>query len=316
MSQNRSKVAVGSFVLGALALLVLGIAMLGGGNLFSNNLEYRLYFDGSVSGLSVGAPVVFRGVPLGNVTHISLEANRDGSVTIPVHIRINESAIGTSRPQEEFTDEERIEVMGRLVQRGLRGRLQLQSLITGQYRVELDFYPNAPAKYRSHDPRTEIPTIASSIDQLQRNLASLPLKEMTLSLQDVLTRLSEILTSDDIERGIRNFANTFEEAHTLLVASRETQQALTEAATGLSHLTAQTSGQLPAALTSLSQTLEAYRQVAISAQGLVGRNAPAVTELQRLLQEANAAMRAMRTLAETLQRNPESLLMGRPGGRR
>ena len=317
MSQSRSKVAVGSFVLGALALLVLGIALLGGGNLLSDDLEYRLYFDGSVSGLSVGAPVVFRGVPLGSVTHISLEANpRDGSVTIPVHIRINERAIGTPRPREHFTDEERIAVLGKLVQRGLRARLQLQSLITGQYRVELDFYPNAPAKYRSNDPRTEIPTMTSPIDQLQRSLASLPLKEMTLSLQDVLTRLSDILASSDIERGLKNFADTFGEAHHLLLASRETQQAITMAAPDLSRLSAQAAGSLPASLTSLSQTLEAYRQVALSTQALVGRNAPAVNELQSLLREANAAMRALRALAETLQRNPESLLLGRHGGRR
>ena len=74
MNSQSYKTTVGAFVLGGLALLVLGIMLLGGGRLFSNDLEYVMYFDGSVSGLSTGAPVVFRGVPMGSVTRINLVA--------------------------------------------------------------------------------------------------------------------------------------------------------------------------------------------------------------------------------------------------
>ena len=65
---------VGAFVLGGIGLFALGLVLLAGNRLFSNDLEYVLYFDGSVSGLSIGAPVVFRGVPMGSVTQISLVA--------------------------------------------------------------------------------------------------------------------------------------------------------------------------------------------------------------------------------------------------
>ena len=91
MNSQSYKTTVGAVVLGGLALLVLGIILLGGGRLFSNDLEYVLYFDGSVSGLTTGAPVVFRGVPMGSVTRINLVANaRDSNVTIPVYVRIDE----------------------------------------------------------------------------------------------------------------------------------------------------------------------------------------------------------------------------------
>jgi len=110
MNSQSYKTTVGAFVLGGLALLVLGIMLLGGGRLFSNDLEYVMYFDGSVSGLSTGAPVVFRGVPMGSVTRINLVANaRDSNVTIPVYIRIDERsfvrASGAAAPSESFQQE-------------------------------------------------------------------------------------------------------------------------------------------------------------------------------------------------------------------
>ena len=70
MAKQSFKTAVGAFVIGGLTLLLAGIILLGGGRMFSDDIEYVLYFDGSVSGLSIGAPVVFRGVPMGQVTRI------------------------------------------------------------------------------------------------------------------------------------------------------------------------------------------------------------------------------------------------------
>ena len=105
MAKQSFKTAVGAFVIGGLTLLVAGIILLGGGRMFSDDIEYVLYFDGSVSGLSIGAPVVFRGVPMGQVTRISLEANpRDASVTIPVYIRLDENSIVRAGVAGELTD--------------------------------------------------------------------------------------------------------------------------------------------------------------------------------------------------------------------
>ena len=90
MSLAKHKTALGFFSLLALGLLLFGIIALGGGKLFKHDTQFVLYFGSSVSGLSVGAPVVFRGVPLGSVTHISLVANANKSnVTIPVNISID-----------------------------------------------------------------------------------------------------------------------------------------------------------------------------------------------------------------------------------
>ena len=84
MASRTQKTAVGAFVIGGLLLFAVGIVALGGGRMLSSATEYVLYFDGSVSGLQIGSPVVFRGVPLGSVTRIALEARPgDAGPTIP-----------------------------------------------------------------------------------------------------------------------------------------------------------------------------------------------------------------------------------------
>ena len=209
MAKQSFKTAVGAFVIGGLTLLVAGIILLGGGRMFSDDIEYVLYFDGSVSGLSIGAPVVFRGVPMGQVTRISLEANpRDASVTIPVYIRLDENSIVRAGVAGELTDNFRQEILRRLIQRGLRARLQLQSLITGQYRVELDFLPNTHANFRSPMPDREIPTLPSPIDTLQRTVDSLPLEEMARATEDILEKVNAALAGAALERGLTAFATS------------------------------------------------------------------------------------------------------------
>ena len=284
MAKQSFKTAVGAFVIGGLALLVAGIILLGGGRMFSDDIEYVLYFDGSVSGLNIGAPVVFRGVPMGQVTRISLEANpRDASVTIPVYIRLDENSIVRAGVTGELTDNFRQEILRRLIQRGLRARLQLQSLITGQYRVELDFLPNTPANFRSPMPDREIPTLPSPIDTLQRTVASLPLEEMARTTAGILEKLNAALSGDALERGLKAFATTFEEAQ---------------------------------ALQSTRDAMNNVSSVSLATKAVVERNAPLTQELRRLIQESAAAVRSLRAFMDVLERNPEALLRGKQGSRR
>lgn len=322
MNSQTYKTTVGAFVLGGLALLVLGIMLLGGGRLFSNDLEYVLYFDGSVSGLSTGAPVVFRGVPMGSVTRINLVANaRDSNVTIPVYVRIDEHsfvrASGVASPSESFQQE----IIRRMVQRGLRARLQLQSLITGQYRVELDFYPSTPANFRSATPDTEIPTIPSPIDTLQSTLSQMPLEQMVNSISAVLQNLAQGLDDDKLGKALTAFTNTFQETYSLLhegTLRHNSEQVLKN----LSSASAAVEKELPAtmvafreAMQSMAVAAEQLRVATSSAQSVLGRDSPTMNDFRRLLKESTEAMRAMRALANMLERNPEALLKGRQGTR-
>jgi len=72
MSKQANKSLIGAFVVGAMVLVVAGILTFGSGQFMKELRKYVLYFDGSIKGLSVGAPVIFRGVKVGEVTNIKV----------------------------------------------------------------------------------------------------------------------------------------------------------------------------------------------------------------------------------------------------
>lgn len=321
MTPQFYRTMVGAFVIGAIALFTLGVILLGGGRLFSNDVEYILYFDGSVSGLSIGAPVVFRGVPMGSVTKISLVANaRDSNVTIPVTIRIDENSF-IRNSGRALSEADQQEIIRKMVERGLRARLQLQSLITGQYRVELNFFPDTPMNFRSSTPDMEIPTVPSPIDTLQRTLARIPIDQLAGSLSLILENVSEAVDNGKLKAAIEAFTATFRETQALLADSplRHSLESTLSQVEGASRaMQKELPGALAAfrsAMQNLAEASERFRRVASSAENTLGRDSPTMNDMRRLLKEAIAAARSLHNLAEMLERNPEALLMGRQGKR-
>ena len=314
---------IGFFTIIGIALFLAGIFYLGGKKLFSSKSEYVLYFERSVSGLSIGAPVVFRGVPLGSVTRISLVFDpRSSTVTIPVYIHLDEDSIvrksGRGIP-EVYHDS----IVRQMVQNGLRAKLQMQSLVTGQYRIELDYQKNSTPIFRSSNPNYEIPTVPSPIDQLEQNLSQIPIREISKAFQNILLSLSNALQDgEELKAGIASFHGSFaaieqlvNSAKPLVTKAEDILQKVDNAAGGVNK-------ELPAILASLKRTLEELsatsvkiKQISIFAQSLMSQNSPAAQDLRRLLKEAGDAARSFHNLADLLNRNPEALFSGKRGAR-
>ena len=70
MGRRANPTVIGAFIIGAVALIVIGLLVLGRGQFFSDTQTFVLYFDGSIKGLNIGAPVDFQGVRIGSVTDI------------------------------------------------------------------------------------------------------------------------------------------------------------------------------------------------------------------------------------------------------
>lgn len=323
MSTAVNKARVGIFVVGALTLFVVGLVILGGKNLFSNDIDYVLYFDGSVSGLNIGAPVVFRGVPLGNVTKINLVANvRDEGVTIPVHIRIDEGSIVRLGSRDMLTDAMREELIQRMVQRGLRARLQLQSFITGQYRVELDFFPDTPARYHSNDHDNEIPTVPSQLDEFQRALAKMPLESIATALNTTLDGISRLVSKGDVQIALGAMREAFEQARDLLESMKPLREDARKTLTSFNQTAVTMDKQLPEAMASFQLAMNGIAAAAgqmqrtlASAGGVVSRDSRTIRDFTQALKEFTAAARAVRSLATMLEQHPEALLRGKGGNR-
>lgn len=321
MSLQAHKTVVGAFVVLGIALFTAGLVVLGGGRFFSESLKYVLYFDGSVSGLSIGAPVVFRGVPMGSVTRISLVANaRDSNVTIPVTISIDDkSFIRASGAQ--LSEEAQSEIIQRMVERGLRARLQLSSLITGQYRVELDFFPNTPMNFRSSNPDSEIPTVPSPIDTMQKALARIPIDQIMDSVSAIIANLNDALGDGKLKEGIAAFTAAFDEMKSLF-ASSEVRKALDGAAGEIKGAASSVRKELPAAIAAFRETMnsftraaEQFRKIGNTADAIISRDSPTMNDIRRALADVAQAARSLRNFVDMLERNPEALIKGRQGTR-
>ena len=195
MSKKANMTAIGVFVVGAIFLLIVGISVFGSGRLFQRSDKYVLFFDGSVKGLSAGAPVVFRGVKIGSVKSVNLlydSATRD--VYIPVVIEVELSRVKGIREKVGYPN------YGRLIEEGLRARLDIQSFVTGQLLVSLDFYPDTPAKLAGIMPQyPELPTIPMSKD-IFAIAQELPIKEIGNNIREATAGINKLVNSEGFRR--------------------------------------------------------------------------------------------------------------------
>lgn len=191
MSRKASKAAIGIFVTGALALLVAGISVFGSGMMFKRADQYVLFFDGSVNGLSAGAPVVFRGVKIGNVKHVNLLYSPE---TMNVHIAV---VIEVELCQVKgLTECVGYPNYKKMIEEGLRARLEMQSFVTGQLMVMFDFYQNKPAKLLGiMNQYPELPTLPRT-PNLSDMMAEFPIKEIGQNVKEASAGINKLVNSE------------------------------------------------------------------------------------------------------------------------
>lgn len=191
MSRKANKTAIGIFVTGALALLVIGISVFGSGMLFKKADKYVLFFDGSVKGLSAGAPVVFRGVKVGNVEQVNLlYSPKTEDVHILVIIDVELSRVKGVPEHVGYPNYEE------LIKHGLRAQLDVQSFVTGQLIVSFDFYQDKPARLLGiMDQYPELPTLPMTPGVLNI-VQELPLKEIANNVNETMVGINKLVNSD------------------------------------------------------------------------------------------------------------------------
>jgi paraquat-inducible protein B len=194
---------IGGFVIGAIALIVIGLLVFGGTNWFVQRNKFIAYFPGSVNGLRAGAPVSFRGVTIGQVTEIKVMFNPETvSAQIPVVMELDPSQIQMTAPDPDASDRQDTE---RLIKAGLRAQLQSQSLLTGLLFVNLDFRKDASARrVGGPQPYPEIPTVPSELEQLQQTAG-----DVAAQLPSVISKLNDILGS--IDKDLRASSGDFQQ---------------------------------------------------------------------------------------------------------
>ncbi|MBF0489535.1 MAG: MCE family protein [Candidatus Omnitrophica bacterium] len=206
MSKKVNKTLMGVFVIGALALLLVAIVVFGSGELFKQTNKFVLYFDGSVKGLAIGAPVMFRGVSIGTVRNISLIYDaKAGTIMLPVIVEIEQGRIKGAPSFGEVGGDQK------MIALGLRAKLEVQSFLTGQLMISFDFYPDQPAKLRAIiNQYPELPTLPTSTDIFEL-MNEIPIKEISKNLEATSQGINRLVNSPDLQRSLYEMQNTFQE---------------------------------------------------------------------------------------------------------
>jgi len=294
MSEKPKATLIGIFVVGGLALAVAAILLLGGGRFLGSKVTYVAYFKGSIKGLSVGSPVLFRGVKVGEVSDIKMEFNlKDLSVRIPVFLECNTSLLtkvsGRQDPHDFFD---------KMVASGLKAQLQMQSIVTGQSIVALDFHPDKPLVLVGVDNQVpEIPTIPTTVQELSKTFEDIPVKELVAKLLSAVDGLNRLVRSPEIISSIRSINKTMVDVRTLLTTVNKEVGPLK---TGIND-TAEKA----------RDTMEKVDKVLTMVQGILADDSAPRYELDNALKELAGAARSMRLLAEYLEEHPESLIHGK-----
>lgn len=331
--RRASPFVIGAFVVGALAVLAVALIALPGQNWFKRPERVVMFFSGSVFGLQKGAPVVFRGVRIGDVTDISVHYDaKSDSFAIPVLAELDADAVrglDGRRGNEDIGH-----ALPTLIQRGLTAQLGTQSLLTGQLYVDLDFRTKPPGRTHGgyQGNATEIPTSATAFQALKDQLESVDFKKIVDDISQIANSARQLIAAPELKQGLKDFAATATHARSLAAQLDRRMTPLTRGAESAL-------ASVDRAGSKVSDTADRFSTTADRASELLDPKGPTVRDVQRavnelaqasaslreaadgdgpLLQqtertmrELSQAARALRSLARSLDAQPQQLLLGR-----
>lgn len=255
----------------------------------SNAQIWQLRFTETLRGLSVGAPVDFRGIQIGEVIAISPDVDVDAAdVGLQVDIAVFPERMQSRKDAtQDMSEADFRAFVDRLIKRGLRAQLRNGNLVTGQLYVAMDFFPNAgAAKIDWAGQPPQLPTQRGSLDELQATLGRIAAKLDRLPLDDIAAETRSAIAG--------------------LASAVERTEALMQRLDGLA------SNEVRAAVAETQQTMAEARAAVADGRRLLASDAPLQQDLRDSLQELSRAAQSLRHLTDMLERNPEALLRGKP----
>jgi paraquat-inducible protein B len=304
---------VGAFVMSGAALAVIGVVLIGGSQIFARRAHAVTYFAGSVAGLAVGAPVTFRGAKVGMVTRIGLRINlKDQSVKIPVDLELDPSLVTlVGRDHEDDRS-----VFLRLRKAGLQAQLAMQSFVTGELRVDLDFLPKSPSTTLGGNVNgDEIPSSPSTLQTLEAEMAALPLKKIAEDADRTLNAIQHV--ADELGPRVGPLADSFKRTSD---AAHETMTAATVAVNHVDGLAVEGKHQVSVNGDELQRLLASSDKTVHDADALVTSLHDATAPNSRMRDDLEAATRdlaasasSLRTFSHEIEKDPSDLIRrGKP----
>ena len=317
---------IGLFVVGALTLAVAGLLAFGSRSYFEHRPRAVTFFHGSVAGLSVGAPVTFRGVRVGAVVDIAVQINAaTGAAQIPVIMEFEPERISVSGSDTGLG------FAKSMMSNGLGAALVMQSLITGQLSVELDYHPESEETLSGTDLHLpEIPEARGGLNAMKDTISKLPLQELADDAVAVLRGLKDVVDSPEVHDTVKYAADTARSAAAIAATVErqangladdvhQTAGAAHRAAERVDALLAELQPKLLAMVAGLDRLLAATDQRTSQLAGDLHATlgdvhatlGDVLQDLQTLVHSLAAAAGSLRSFADQVDRNPNALVVGR-----
>jgi paraquat-inducible protein B len=342
MSVRANPTVIGAFVLGATIVLVAGLLFWGGTGLFKQKIHYVMYFDSAVTGLQKGAPVLMRGVRIGEVTDVQV---RWGKSLVAVHADMEPDNLRGVPPRDIPAA-----IAAAIKERSFRAQLRPQSFVTGVLYVAIDEFPGTPIVLRHFDPsELEMPTVPTDLERWEAKLerlsdavAALPLQEIAQSVLGTVEEARQLMKSPEVARSLKSLDAALADARGLIrkadtlaenvnaqvgplsadaqATLKSAQAALAEAPALLQEarrVVAKIDAHADPLLTSLEKTsntagvtLERAQVTLSGVDGTLSQDSALGYELGTALREVRETVRALGSLADFLERNPDALVYG------
>ncbi len=326
MTQQKS-LAIGAFIVGALVLVFIALLFFSGGHLFSHKERVVMYFEESVQGLQIGAPIKLKGVVLGEITDIQINFpdeesgpagnsdKNDITTRVTADLALQRiSRTGTTVDRSFFED---------AIGKGLRAQLNYQSFLTGLLYVELNFFPDTqPKLYRLQDDYLEIPTAPTAFEEISKNLQEMNIKGLIDNLDNLTSRVNQLVQSGLIEQtlgSVKTAADSFTqvsgtlntEVTSLSNSLATTNKELNKLLVTLNEQTPLLAGSINSSLVELQKSLDNFSLAAMGINQSFSEDGPLIVQLTSTLEDLSRSAKAFRSLSETLEQQPEALLRGK-----
>lgn len=318
--------AIGMFVLGALALVAVAIITLGGARLFTPKQRAVVFFEGSVNGLVVGGPVNFRGVRVGSVDRIALQFDAATlNARIPVYLTLLPNQIQVMGGKADDITDIPFEAF---IQKGLRAKLNMESIVTGQLGVDLDFRPNTPmVLVGSPNPDIpEIPAVKSDFDVLKDQLSQIPFRQIADDVKVMVDAISQLTrttgstvgtlgeelqtTAASARRTLDQATRTLSTMEGTLASVRSTSDKAGATLDVAGPQLSKTLASADAALSRAEKTLANAEATLAQTAELTAPGAPLRAELEQAMRDLAASAESLRSFADSVERNPNALVFG------
>ena len=332
MSKKSNPTMIGAFVMGAITLMAIGVALFGGAELFAKRFHFVAYFEEQTKGLRVGSNVVLNGVRIGYVSEIALLIDETEFETLTrVTMEVLPDTYIPMRDGQRIAADARGEIPhdNLIRQAGLRARLEVESFVTGQLLVALAMRPDTPIRMSGMESEhPEIPTIRSNIQEMLARVQAwvadirdkVDIEALADGAADALTGLADLMQSPDLHGSLAglntliNNADTQELGTSLKFALDEVGEAAAEAEVLFAdadddiHKLAADLGPI---LERLDETLLTANRVLESAHQQLRTDSEQSYQLQSALREVEGAATALREFFDYMERNPEALIKGK-----